>query len=107
MPGTSCLFKLGCISWMDIHWPPFPPHAYACPSHRTRSKGKREFRSIVYEILTNIGDDSAQDDLGLVGCDNGFPELRVIPRIDFAVPLDERRFGVPVEKLVRQGPVRS
>ena len=53
-------------------------------------------------ILTDVGHDAADDDLRLVGRDDGLPEVRVVPRVDLAKTLDQRRIGIPLEKFVWQ-----
>ena len=57
--------------------------------------------------LTDISSDPAEDDLRLVGRDDSLFELGVVPSIDLAVSLDQRRVRVPVDKLVRQGSIRA
>lgn len=58
-------------------------------------------------LLTDVGHDAADDDLRLVGSDDGLPEVRVVPRVDLAKTLDQRRIGIPLEKFVRQRSVGS
>ena len=57
--------------------------------------------------LTDISSDPAEDDLRLVGRDDSFFELGVVPSIDLAVSLDRRRVRVPVDKLVWQRSIRA
>jgi hypothetical protein len=54
---------------------------------------------------TDIGDNTGNDDLLLVGGFDGSPEGRVVPGVDLALALDERRLGVHVENLLWQGTV--
>lgn len=55
--------------------------------------------------LTDVRDDARHDDLRLVGGADGGAELGVVPGVDLALALDERRVGVHVEDLLGQRPV--
>jgi hypothetical protein len=55
--------------------------------------------------LTDVGGDTANDDLRLVSGNDGLPELLVVPGVDLAVALDVRCIPVPIHELAGQGSV--
>lgn len=56
-------------------------------------------------LLTDVSDDAGHDDLGFVGRPDGVAEVGVVPGIDLALPLDERRVRIHVEDFLWQGAV--
>jgi hypothetical protein len=57
--------------------------------------------------LTDVRRNTSQDDLLLARSLNRFPELRVIPSVDFALTRDDRHIWVHVENGFRQRSVGS
>lgn len=55
--------------------------------------------------LTRLRDNAGEDDLGLAGGLDGGAELLIVPGVDLALALDERRIRVHVENFPRQGAV--
>lgn len=51
-------------------------------------------------LLTNVGHDSGDDDLRLVGGFDGGAEVGVVPGVDLALALDKGRLGIHVEDLL-------
>lgn len=51
------------------------------------------------EPLTDVGDDSGQDNLLAAGGVDGSPEVSVVPCVDLARSLDQSCVGVHVEDL--------
>jgi hypothetical protein len=55
--------------------------------------------------LTRIRDNAGNDDLGLAGGLDGFAEVLIVPSVDLALALDERRIRIHLEDFVWQGAV--
>ena len=56
-------------------------------------------------VHTNVSHDAGNDDLGAVGGLDGGAEVGIVPGVDLALALDERRVGVHVADLLGDGAV--